>query len=341
MVRSGTKLLRDLLNQNPDIGIPISESHFIPYMVERFGNPPNLNQADRFDAFFDELTRTNFYWNEARIGHQLQKQDFRGTQNESLDGQMSSAVDLTSWGPIFEHILRFCAPNGRNADFIWGDKTPIYLRHLRLLQELYPDACFLHIIRDPRDYCLSVRKSWGKSLQRAAHEWHATLNLVQETKQILGTQYMEVRYEDLVQNSEDVLKTICHFLECSFIPDMLFLNRETENLGDTQGQFEIVESNAHKYRTQLTQNEIVRIEEIVYPIATELGYRMEYAAGPRPLTALELKAHTLYDMLASIRFQVKQKGVRSGLSYIYRFHGQSSWMAPYLKPLSRILRFPT
>ncbi|MBV7331939.1 sulfotransferase [Chloroflexi bacterium TSY] len=305
MVRSGTKLLRDLLNQNLDIGIPISESHFIPYMIERFGNPPDFGQKDQVDIFFDELTRTNFYWNERRMGHILQKQD--------LLSHPTNVMDFTSWGPIFEQILRFCAPDGRNPNFIWGDKTPIYLRHLPLLQEIYPAARFLHIIRDPRDYCLSVRKSWGKSTQRAAHDWQATLRQVMQTKKALGMNYLEVRYEAPVENPEEVLKTICGFLECGFVPEMLSLNRNTENLGDTQGRFDVVTTNAYKYRTEMTHAEIARIEEIVYSVATELGYTMEIATGPRTLPPLMLNMHTLYDMAASIRFQVKQKGIRAGI----------------------------
>jgi len=42
MPRSGTKLLRDLMNQNPKIGIPAAETHFIPFMIKKFGDPPNF-----------------------------------------------------------------------------------------------------------------------------------------------------------------------------------------------------------------------------------------------------------------------------------------------------------
>jgi hypothetical protein len=44
---SGTKLLRDLLNQHPQIGIPPSESRFLPAVIERFGSIPDLLSVDR------------------------------------------------------------------------------------------------------------------------------------------------------------------------------------------------------------------------------------------------------------------------------------------------------
>lgn len=122
-----------------------------------------------------------------------------------------------------------------------------------LLKEIYPDARFLHIIRDPRDYCLSVYKSWGKSTQRAAHDWQATLQQVAQEKEALGMDYLEVRYETLVRYPEGVLKKICRFLECDFVPEMLYLNRETGNLGDTQGQLDVVGTNTQCCRNQYAE----------------------------------------------------------------------------------------
>ena len=37
----------------------------------------------------------------------------------------------------------------------WGDKTPMYMQNLRLLERLFPDALFVHLIRDGRDAALS------------------------------------------------------------------------------------------------------------------------------------------------------------------------------------------
>jgi len=44
MPRSGTKLLRDLLNRNPKIGVPTSETDFIPYLIKPFGNPTRIGK---------------------------------------------------------------------------------------------------------------------------------------------------------------------------------------------------------------------------------------------------------------------------------------------------------
>src|SRR5690606_34430729 len=54
---------------------------------------------------------------------------------------------------------------------IVGDKTPEYITRVPLLAQLFPRAKFVHIMRDPRDYVVSIRKAWGKSLPRAAQRW--------------------------------------------------------------------------------------------------------------------------------------------------------------------------
>jgi hypothetical protein len=37
----------------------------------------------------------------------------------------------------------------------WGDKTPMYMRHLGLVERLFPDAQYVHLIRDGRDAALA------------------------------------------------------------------------------------------------------------------------------------------------------------------------------------------
>ena len=264
MPRSGTKLLRDLLNQNPGIGIPAAETHFIPHMIRRFGNPPRFDTDEELQYFYKEFTQTTFFWN--------MKGDGRVLKRDHLD----TMEDKTSWKAIFEFISRFYAPEGRNAEFIWGDKTPGYLNYISLLKELYSEARFLHIIRDPRHYCLSVKKVWGKSIYRAAHRWKEGLGIAGANGGRLGKDYMEVHYESLLEDPEPVLRDICTFLGCEFVPAMTNLQKPSENLGDVRGQAEIVQDNKEKYPRELSPSEIKRIEEIAYPAMKLTSYKLTH-----------------------------------------------------------------
>lgn len=311
MPRSGTKLLRDLLNQNPQIGIPVSETHFIPYMVDIFGKKPDLYDKSNLDLFYKEFKNTPFYKNMEGGGYELTRSDLDGFK------------DRSSWGSLLENIFRFYAPKERNKEFIYGDKTPGYINHISLLKDIFPKAKFIHIIRDPRDYALSVRKAWRKSIFRAAENWFITLSKYREEGQ--NDDYIEVYYENLLQDPSETLKEICGFLSCNFTEDMLSLKRPAENLGDAKGLTNIVHTNFNKFKKNFSMNEIKRIEEITYPVIENSPYLIEYAKKYKPLSSISLKVFKVYDGYASVRFHIKEKGLLKGLNYFYILHKKSSW----------------
>lgn len=315
MPRSGTKLIRDILNRHPNIGIPVIESHFIPYMIRKFGNPPNLSPEGEFDRFYREFSNTSFFWDAQALGNSLLKED------------LQKQIDPSSWNSIFGTILRYYSPKKDSNDFIWGDKTPGYLNHMKLLKELYPQARFLHIIRDPRDYALSVKKTWGKSLYRAADTWRHSLQSAHSVGQEIGEDYQEVQYEELITKPEMLLPEICEFLDCEFTSAMLILDQPVENYGDTRGSQEIVSNNLEKYTHELNSTIVKRIEEIVFPIANLLGYTLHYASRYKPLNPIHLKILNLYDGYASVRFHIRERGVILGFMYFFHHHITSSWRA--------------
>ncbi|NIV97704.1 hypothetical protein GWN26_00525 [Candidatus Saccharibacteria bacterium] len=311
--RSGTKLIRDLLNQNPHIGIPVSETHFIPYWIGKFGQKPNFNETGRYDAFFKEFCQTPFYENMARQGLWIESQT------------LIEMSDLNNWASILEAILRFYAPK-EGMDFIWGDKTPGYVTHIRLLNSFFEEPRFLHIIRDPRDYALSVNNAWGKQLYLAADVWQQTILKARKSAAFLGERYMEIFYENLLADPENVLKAVCAFLDCDFVPEMLVLERPSENLGDAKGRTDIMQDNTGKYHERLEKAKIRRIEEIVWPVMGKaMPYKVHYGQKHRPLSLFTRQTLHLFDGWASALFHMREKGMRRGLSYFYRLHVRSSW----------------
>jgi hypothetical protein len=303
--RSGTKLLRDLLNRNPGIGIPTAETGFLPYMIDQFGDPPNSADGSlQLDEFYKTFSRTNFFWYMRREGRVLSKQYLK---------QMN---ELKSWSSIFESILRFYAPPGRHDAFIWGDKTPgsTHISYMILLKTIFPNSKFLHIVRDPRDVCLSMKRAWGKSLYRAASNWREQVDLARRNSRRYSEDYKEVLYESLLADPESVLQSICEFLQCEFLPVMTTLQRPSESTGDAKGQARIVQDNTQKYRTRLTPSQIRRIEEITFPTLQATGYRPDFAVRFRPLGSLVLTILTVYDAWITLRFETYEKGLREGLA---------------------------
>src|SRR2546425_6282923 len=120
------------------------------------------------------------------------------------------------------YALRFAKPR-------WGDKTPGYVKHTRAVQDLLPEARFIHIIRDGRDVAVSLIEEWRASgrvmsVTRAAERWVSKISVGREQARELRF-YLEVRYEDLVLDSESVLRRICDFIDLPWHPDMLEYHR--------------------------------------------------------------------------------------------------------------------
>src|SRR5690606_39213043 len=132
---------------------------------------------------------------------------------------------------VFEPIFRFYAPPNRNENFIWGDKTPGYLNQLPLIKAVFPEAKFIHIIRDPRDYSLSVEKAWNKNAFRAAERWRYNIEKARSSTHHFMKDYQEIKYEALLSNPRKELEKICQFLECTYSPMMESLPLPAENLG--------------------------------------------------------------------------------------------------------------
>src|SRR5207237_1740039 len=91
----------------------------------------------------------------------------------------------------------------------WGDKTPGYVEHLELLAELFPDARFIHIIRDGREVSTSIAEQpWGPpSPVAAAFWWRRKVKRGRRSGELLGPdRYLEIRLEHLISDSEQALR---------------------------------------------------------------------------------------------------------------------------------------
>jgi hypothetical protein len=306
--RSGTKLLRDLLNRNPKISILTSETWFIPYMVKKFGYDIDLNQSSCMKNFYYELINTAFYGRMREKGYHITVND------------LGNIEDKQSWASIFEFLLRFFALKKGSKNFIYGDKTPGYVDHIELLHQLFPESRFVHIIRDPRDRALSMNRAWRKSLYRSAARWTESIKECRRRVKKKNIKYLEVYYEDLLENPQKVLRNICDFLGCSFSEDMLSLEKPSETIGDAKGQTRIVRNNKGKYVKQLSARYIKGIEEIALPVLKDMPYKVHYARQHRPLNTLLMKLLRSYDGCALLTYNMRDKGMVKGIKLFYAIH---------------------
>ena len=139
----------------------------------------------------------------------------------------------------------------------------------------------------------------------------------------MGSDFIEVRYEDLIDAPEQQAHRLCTFLGVDFESSMTTLQRATENLGDTKGQQKIVAGNYGKYKTQLDTDELRLIESYCGEGLLRMGYRLEQHTGPNNrLTSLEEKRHQAGDVWRLIQLDANGKGwveaMRSRVSHFIK-----------------------
>jgi hypothetical protein len=289
MPRSGTKLVRALLNRHAGIRIAGIETEFLPWLARRFERFGDLRHPARFEAFHASIARHSYFRWRAEHGRPV---DWR---------RWHAACAEFSAAGVFEGLIREDVDASRGSGRIWGDKSPSYMDDIAFLARLYPAAKVLHIVRDVRDYCLSMRKAWGKDMLRAAQRWADGVRRARADGARLGADYLELRYEDLLVRTEAELRRVCAFLGVAFDPGMLSLEGSTENLGDARGATRVVPGNSGKWRA-MSPRTLARVEEIAGAVLLECGYELALPPrAPRRLSGVEMRRAQLRDAWRLVR----------------------------------------
>ena len=306
--RSGTKLLRQLLNQHSSISIPEIESYLIPYSINKFGFDYDLCKKEKRSKFFTFFQETLFYNSFDRLGKKMDYSEF-----ENL-------LDDYNWQAVFKLIYSFYGPKKMNDVVIWGDKSPGSFHQIKYINNIYPNTKFIHILRDPRDYCVSVNKAWKKNIYRAAEEWQEEVSYFFEIQRRDDIQAKIIKYEALITQPDRVLEEICDFFDIKYESKMSVLSTEVENLGSAKGSTEIVVNNKNKYFKSLSENQIRKIEEITFEAIKDADYTINFASFSKRISFYQKWLFKFSDGLNSLLFHVKNKGFKEGMVYAYKFH---------------------
>ena len=200
--RSGTTLLRMMLDSHPELAIP-PETHFIPALYKHIKtlDPPTPDSVVDFLA-------AHRRWG-----------DF-GISEKDLKKRLKKAPSVRPKFVLREFYGLYAEAQGKER---YGDKTPGYVKQMGMVQRCLPEARFVHLIRDGRDVALSRDErvqAEELSIERLAKIWKRRIGRARRQTERLE-HYMEVRYEDLVTDPETQLRRVCDFAEIEFDPAML------------------------------------------------------------------------------------------------------------------------
>lgn len=279
--RSGTTLLRFMLDSHPDLAIP-PETGF-------------LIVADRF----------------TKNGDELREEFFRIVTNFPKDapGWDDFEIPLKAFRREIKKIKPFTVADGYRAFFQlyakrfnkprWGDKTPTYCMHIETIGAVLPEAHFIHIIRDGRDVALSLREMWfspGQEMEDLAAHWCKLVSAGLDHGARCRN-YIRLRFEDLVRSPRETLETICRFIDLAYDDAMLnYYVRSPGRLREHKSRFRVdgslIVTHEQRVRQQertmqppdsgrvfawkrdMTAEERGRFESVAGDLLAELGYEI-------------------------------------------------------------------
>jgi hypothetical protein len=261
--RSGTTLMRLVLNSHPDLAVP-GETHYFLHVYERYAGTGEWTKAvEEFLTLCEDRLRPPVDLSEVRANLlSMTEPDFRALLTLPLD--------------------LWAAHEGKPR---WGEKTPEHLFCCDQIVKFFPGASFIELIRDPRAVVASMGRSKWKSSDstRNALYWQyvATTGHERLNHAVAPGKRISVRYEDLVTYPEPTLRSVCELLEVDWDPSILSFHEQTstylpaDRAEDDPRLRQPFEADLHGWRNLLTPRQIAITEAICAREMATFGYQRE------------------------------------------------------------------
>lgn len=129
-----------------------------------------------------------------------------------------------------------------NEESYFLDKTPIYSFIIKDIYELFPDAKFIFLFRNPVQVFASVMTSLIDNKLMKLYRWDGQLikgpKLLAEGYKMIGDKAIMLKYEDFVVDTASELKRLFNYLELDFDPTIIdtFIHEDLRGgMGDRIG----------------------------------------------------------------------------------------------------------
>jgi hypothetical protein len=221
----------------------------------------------------------------------------------------STGSDLLTW-----LVRAYGRKAGKPAASVWVDHTPTNFRRARALLRLYPEARFIHLVRDGRAVAASLLPlDWGpNNVLQAAEFWLARCALGLAAELELGSsRVLRVRYEDVLQDPETSLRRIAGFAGLEYEPAMTS-GRGFQATPYHQQQHRLVgqapdPSRAERWPQVFTRRQVEIFEAEAAEFLESLGYVPKYGASALPATRFEVFRLQLGDMTRRVRNNLRRR----------------------------------
>lgn len=264
--RSGTTMLRLMLNAHSRLGVPQEFKYF--------NSSPHLDWVNWREPGLREEQYRRF----VRGFLERRKHVFEGIGIEDLEKQIvgSQVRDLRE--PYRLSGEAWARHYGKQR---WGEKTPHNLYYVDILFDMFPDARFIQIVRDPRAVVASMNQIPYFSSDSAfnALNWMQAVTVGFELLRVSvpESHRMTLRYEDLVSDPGECVGTICRYIGEPFEPQMLDFYRDSSKYMGTVIRTKSItqpvsSAHAEKWKETLSREDIALVESICRDEMAQFNY---------------------------------------------------------------------
>jgi hypothetical protein len=263
--RSGTTLLYDMLLSAGGFAVYLAESNVFNLLAPRFGDFAVKQRRQK-------LLRA---WLNSKL-FRATGLDSRAIKNRILEECRDSGDFLTI---VMDEIVR---EQGMQR---WAENSPEAILHLPLIKEQIPNALVIHIIRDGRDVAMSLGAvkyvrpfPWEErqSLMGAGVYWEWIVQRGRNYGRLLGPDYMEINFEDLISSPQQTLNRVGQFID----HDLDYERIRQVGYGSVSKPNTSFTSEARgegfnplgRWKTGLSAGQLSNLERILGKTLRELGY---------------------------------------------------------------------
>lgn len=286
--KCGTTLLLNLLDNHYELAcypedICIFYGYF-PHFTRECSKLSPTESKDRLDSvIFGMMQRKSQNRN---YEEQLNIRNFREIFWKSFD--MTGIYDVTYVYSVLKDAWR--QHIGSKNQFVFKE-TSMELSLTKLINANFRPRKVIQLVRDPRDNFAAIKagmKHYTAIGDTLVNSYLSTLYRIKLGSDLIGVNeaifgkenYLVLRYEDLVKQSEDILKNIAEFLEIKFSKSMLVPTimgvPHGGNNHDGRKNFQISGANISRWHERISEIEAMKIEFHMSSFMDKFGYQRNF-----------------------------------------------------------------
>ena len=280
--RSGTSLFRLMLNSHSKI-CATPECGFLHWWYKKYAD---------WDKTCVSNNRLNEYISDLKSSKRIE--DWNMDYDKLKEKIIKERPD--NYAMLGELVYIFYAEQKGKYPNVIADKNNYYINHYNDLKVIWPDAKYILVVRDGRDVACSYlnietlvtnspyKPKLSTDISTIAKEWSTNnQNIVSFSETLNSDQFMVIRYEDFVTESELYLSKVCGFLGLNFESNMLnyFIKNaeeQDEPLSSLDWKKKTLEKpdkdNIGKYKMELGNDSIEEFNAIASSLLLKFNYEI-------------------------------------------------------------------